>query len=947
MNNVVKGTKNVGKAALYTTGAVAGVAIAPTLLVGKVGVELGKVAGKSIGKGLTKGVYGLYNITSEGISYIRSSKKLSEKIKIAKKTERDLEVGDIVDVYDYFFDIQTDNEIINNLYAKYVPKITDMVEFKKGIVVEEKEDKKETKKKDEKEEEASSADDEDEDSSNKDDKEKEDKTEKKVLVGRIISIYNSEKSKDAPEDKQCDPSPGKDKCLFKIRDMLSNKLYSGIFAANIQPTLEYILLSPEYLEIKEKQEKATDEKKMEERIKKLKQFEELNTGTFNDIKNVGQILGSAVGKGTASTSQGLTILPAELSLVKSGLEFGKEFGKNIFKKKSLEKSINEAAYHVAKDTAKDASVKVVSQIHKNITTEDKKQLLDKTLQISDDIEKNKEENKKIINNQLGGSKKEFIAKQMLKIHKMNSKTKKGIIIEKNDKAIDKKKKNILGPYSVFVFENIDQDLLRLGSIEETDINKSMEKFMTMKAGGIEELKKHCVLTNLPAKAFKQKKQQIYQKRKEGDIIDVFFQKNDKVWKTIEKEIKSVNKEFDKDTKNNSYETLLEKLKEQKSHKFCNGRIGKIEKKEIKLEIGVLRNIVKELDVKLLEDENGAPLKDLTGIELKENIAIIAASSRSIPLNQPTKSLYTFISDPDNNSIKADYKTPKDHITNYRKEGDNHWLEHTININDDGTFFAVLKEKEEPIIVSRNDKYNVESKDLEYRNYYGTRKTAKAIGFKKLYHPNEIAENIKKYHPLTGNFEDIKEMFTDEIENKHEFLKFEKEIEKEEEERRKKEEENAAVDSAENEMEGQKNEIDGQKNKIKELKQQITEKCGEKMKKDDEEACEKWKKEKKKEEKIQDTMGFKLTSLKNQLFSLNKCGRRPKSWSDYQKKMGCDIKSISDSISNMILKLIKPASQIIMKNFATLPGYEDEWQQIYPIYVKAKKKKIKQHQKKKC
>ena len=70
----------------------------------------------------------------------------------------------------------------------------------------------------------------------------------------------------------------------------------------------------------------------------------------------------------------------------------------------------------------------------------------------------------------------------------------------------------------------------------------------------------------------------------------------------------------------------------------------------------------------------------------------------MPPNPPTKSLYTFISDKDNKEIIADYKTPKDHITNYRKEIENHWLEHTININDDGTFFSILKEKEQPITV---------------------------------------------------------------------------------------------------------------------------------------------------------------------------------------------------------------------------------------------------------
>lgn len=912
-----------------------------------------------------------------GVENITSNTKfkiiLPDKIKKAITIERDLEIGDIVDVYDYFFDVQTDNEIINDLYAKYIPKIGDLVEFKKGIVVEEEEDKKETKKKDEKKEEESSGDEEDE---------KKDTIEKSALVGSIISIYNSDKSKKASKDKQCDPSPGKDKCLFEIRDMSSNKLYNGIFAANIQPTLEHFLTSQEFEKIKADRDEANDEKRILERLKKLEKLEEINKGTIQSAKNIATTLGigakassSAVGSTAKELGKeigkGLVVNPTKAAY-KKGKKLVKNVGKNLIKTKSLEKSVNQAAYDVAKDTAKEASDTVVSSIDKTLTAEQKKIIVDETSNIVDDQEKNTQKNLEIIK-QSGGSKKEVIAKQMLKLHRMNSKTKKGIIIDK--KTFDSIRKklsnkfdnwrhmNIKGPYTVFIFENIasidkktNQDLLRL-SIEEKDIEGSINKFDKIRqTGGMEKLKTFCVLTNLPTKAFKQKKKPIYQQRKEGDIVDVFFEKNDKVWKTIQKKLEELKKEIDKDgSKNNDnpYKNLLDKLssdKQYKLYKFCQGRIGKIEKPgagnslihdKLTLEVGVLRNIIKELGVKLIKDDKGELVKDLSGRTLKINDAFIGVSSKTIPLTPPTKSLYTFISDPDNTTIKADYKTPKDHITNYRKEGDNHWLEHTININDDGTFFEVLKEKDKPIIVTRKEKYNVESKDLEYRNYYGTRKTTKAIGFKKIYDPNETAENIKKYHPLNGDLEEIKEMFKDEIENKHEFLKFEKEIEKEEEERRKKEEEeNAAVDSAENEMEGQKNEIEGQKNKIKELQQQITEKCGEKMKKDDEEQCEQWKKEKKKEEKIQDTMGFKLTSLKNKLSSLNKCGRRPKSWSDYQKKMGCDIKSISDSVSNMILKLIKPASEIIMKSFATLPGYENEWQQIYPVYVKAAKNKDK-------
>jgi len=913
---------------------------------------------------------GLENITSNtNIKII-----LSDKIKKAIKTERDLEIGDIVDVYDYFFDVQTDNEIINDLYAKYVPKIGDMVEFKKGIVVEEEENKKETKKE---EEEESSGDEEDE---------KKDTIEKPVLVGRIISIYNSEKSKEASEDKQCDPAPGKDKCLFEIRDTSSNKLYNGIFAANIQPTLEHFLMSDEYGKIKADRDKANDEKRILERMKKLEKLEKINKGTIQSAKNIATTLGigakitsKAVGSTTMelgketvkagksvgkSVGNTLVVNPAKY-VYKKGKKLVKNVGKNILKKKSLEESVNQAAADVVTEEAKKISDKTVSSIDNKLTTEQKKIIVDETSNIVDDQEKNAEKNNKIIN-QSGGSKKEIIAKQLLKLHRMNSKTKKGIIIDKKTFASIRKKlsnkfenwrhMNIKGPYTVFIFENINQDLLRLGSIEETDINKSMETFMEMtQTGGMEKLKTFCVLTNLPTKAFKEKKKPIYQQRKEGDIIDVFFKNNDKIWKTIQKNLEKLEKESDKpnkdDSKNNDnpYKNLLDKLssdKQYKLYKFCQGRIGKIEKPgagnslihdKLTLEVGVLRNIIKELGVELIKDDKGELVKDLSNITLKINDAFIGVSSKTIPLTKPTKSLYIYISNPDNETIiTADYKTPKDHITNYRKEGENHWLEHTININDDGTFFEVFKEKDNPIIVTRKEKYNVNSDDLEYRNFWGSSKIVKAIGFKKIYDPNESDNNINKYHPLDGEQEEIKEMFKEEIEKKHDFLKFEKEIEKEEEERRKKEEEeNAAIDKAENEIEQQENEIEGKKNDIKDLQDKLIEKCGEKMKEEDKEYCETTKTNKKKEEKNLDTMGFKLRKLKRDLKKQNKCGRRPKSWSDYQKKMGCDIKSISDSASNMISKLIKPASEIIMKKFATLPGYEDEWKQIYPVYVKAK------------
>ena len=111
---------------------------------------------------------------------------------------------------------------------------------------------------------------------------------------------------------------------------------------------------------------------------------------------------------------------------------------------------------------------------------------------------------------------------MLKLHRMNSKTKKGIIIDKKTFASIRKKlsnkfdnwrhMNIKGPYTVFIFENIasidkktNQDLLRLSSIEEEDIEGSINKFDEIRqTGGMEKLKTFCVLTNLPTKAFKEK-----------------------------------------------------------------------------------------------------------------------------------------------------------------------------------------------------------------------------------------------------------------------------------------------------------------------------------------------------------------------------------------------------------------------------------------------------------
>ena len=52
-------------------------------------------------------------------------------------------------------------------------------------------------------------------------------------------------------------------------------------------------------------------------------------------------------------------------------------------------------------------------------------------------------------------------------------------------------------------------------------------------------------------------------------------------------------------------------------------------------------------------------------------------------------------------------------------------------------------------------------------------------------------------------------------------------------------------------------------------------------------------------------------------------------------MGCDIEVISNSISKMIRKLIHSLSKVLMKTLATLPGNEENWNEVYPIYVNAK------------
>ena len=66
---------------------------------------------------------------------------LRETIHTAKQLERELEIGDIVEVYDFFFDVQKDKEQILKQYNNYKPKNGDMVEYK-GVVVEDDEDKK-------------------------------------------------------------------------------------------------------------------------------------------------------------------------------------------------------------------------------------------------------------------------------------------------------------------------------------------------------------------------------------------------------------------------------------------------------------------------------------------------------------------------------------------------------------------------------------------------------------------------------------------------------------------------------------------------------------------------------------------------------------------------------------------------------------------------------------
>mgnify|MGYP001208633085 CR=1 FL=1 len=896
--------KKIGKGAVTvgmgTAVATQGVITGASALTGAVaGLGVGLVAGTGYlaKKGITRSADFIKKHAFE--RYKKSFNLcLRESIHTAKQLERELEVGDIVEVYDFFFDVQKNSEKILNLYKNYKPKKGDIVEYQKGLIVKEEEEKKDEKKdeKKEKEEEEASSQDDEEKIDKKDEKNKpckEIKTEKKEVIntGRILYRYNSEKSKDASEDKQCNIE--EEKCLFAVRDLKTLKIKEGVFLENIKPTIENILLNDKYKNYKseqqEKEEKRKEEetkKEIEEMERKMKEAYEENKETISLAKKVGQ-----------STVKSLKENPIDLK--KKRTEFVKKSVINTVKKGSIEEGINTAAVDVVLDTAKEVSDDAKNQVKKDI--------------------------------QHGGLTKDEISQQMIALEKMNRKTKKAIIIEKKPiKETDKwKRRNLYGEYTVFIFENIDPALLKLNIIEEADYTKAMLKFAKKQLKGMTELKKFCVIKNLPIKAFKEKKRKLYKERKQNDIVDVFFTKNNKQWKTIEKALKSDAKSFDKDSKDNPYNTLLDEQK-HKLYRFCQGKIVKMEdkkkKKMITFELGVLRNIIKELDVKLIQDDKGELVEDLSGRTLKINDAFIGVSSKTIPLTEPTKSLYTFISDKDNVEIIANYKTPKDHITNYRKEIDNHWLEHTININDDGTFFSILTNKEAPITVSREDKYNVHRSNFDYRNYYSSAKTDKAIGFKTLEDIKILDENYEKYHPIDGSNNLIEEFLMDEISTKHEAAKLSKEIEAEEEaERKRVEKEEAEIGGLQGKIDEIKTQVDDAKITIENVKMIPKEKMP-----DD---------ERKEVIKFQKELISKLNrELKKQtriLKTANKCGRNPRTWDDYKKKMGCDIEGISNSISKMIRKLIPSLSKILMRTIVTLPGIEENWKEIYPIYVEAK------------
>jgi len=49
-----------------------------------------------------------------------------------------------------------------------------------------------------------------------------------------------------------------------------------------------------------------------------------------------------------------------------------------------------------------------------------------------------------------------------------------------------------------------------------------------------------------------------------------------------------------------------------------------------------------------------------------------------------------------------------------------------------------------------DKYNVHRSNFDYRNYYSSAKTEKAIGFKKLEDIKILDKNYENYHPIDGS-----------------------------------------------------------------------------------------------------------------------------------------------------------------------------------------------------
>jgi len=909
------GVANVG---LGTVVATQGLVTGATAVTGTIaGLGIGAVAGTGYlaKKGITnsadfikKHAFGLYKKSFNLC--------LRESIHNAKQLERELIVGDIVEVYDFFSDVQKDRKKIIEIYKNYKPKNGDIVEYKKGMVVEDdeekKEDKKEDKKDGKKEEEEEKSSDDDEDKIKKDEKDKpckEIKKEKKkeaINTGRILYRYNKDKAKslskvEKKDRDQCDIE--KESCKFAVRDLKTLKIKEGVFLENMKPTIENILLSEEYNTYKEKQKTDEEKKRKEETAREIEEMEKKMKQAYEENKE-----DIALAKNVAkSTAKSLEENPVDLGKMRK--DFVIESAKQTIKNRSLEKGINTAAVNIVEKTGKEIAENAEKQIKK-------------------DIEEGKN------NNQEGGFSKDDISKQMIALEKMNRKTKKGIIIDK--KIIKEtdiwKKRNLYGEYTVFIFENVDSSLLSLAILEEKDYTKAMMKFMERKIKGMDELKKFCVLENLPIKAFKEKKRKLYKERKENDIVDVFFTKNNKKWKTIEKELKAVKKSFGKDSKDNPYEKILDE-QNHKLYRFCQGKIVKMEdkkkKKMLTFELGVLRNIIKELGVELIKDDNGELVQDLSGRTLKVNDAFIGPSSKSVPLTEPTKSLYTFISDKDETEIIADYKTPKEHLTNYRKEIENHWLEHTININDDGTFFAILKEKEAPITVTREDKYNVKMDDtgnIDNRNYYSSAKTEKAIGFKEKEDILEIYENYKNYHPLDGSNNLIKDFLMDEISTKHEASKLAKEIEAEEEAERKRiEKEEAEIGGLQGKMDEIKNTILESKEAIENIKM-VPES---KMPEDERKEAIKFQKE------IISKLNRELKKQKKILKEANKCGRNPRTWEDYKKKMGCDIVGISNSISKMIRKLIPSLSKVLMKTLVTLPGNEENWNEVYPIYVKAK------------